>query len=919
MSRVLEDTLVRFEHPLPGDRRHQVLRAGRDQGRGRLPPAARRTRADSVSFSRIVNSPRRGIGDTSQGRLALPREHHRADDLGGARAGRGRCPGSSAAAIKCGRPLPRDDGRAARPTPSDSPVAELLEAVLNETGYFEALEAERTVEAEGRIENLEELIGGRRRVRRQPRARGRERDRRRWRSSCSRSRCSPTRTRSRTSEALVTLMTLHNAKGLEYDTVFVIGCEEGVFPHSRALEEGGEEEERRLCYVGITRARQRLYLTWARERRLFGGAPSATCPRASSTSCPVELTERHGEPADRRSTSWGRPRAAGSPPVGRRRARASRSTPARRWRCRTGDDVVHASFGDGVVTGGRAGRGGRRALRRRRHRAQADGRLRADQEAVTDGGAGDRRQGGRRGGARAGARSRSPPSRRRRAARRAWRRCWSATTPPREIYVAQQAQGLRGGRDALGPPRARARRPPRRSCWSWSQSSAPTTTVDGILVQLPLPDHIDPDAVVAAIDPAKDVDGLTPASAGLLAHGTPGPGPVHARRGDGAARPRGGRAGGRRGGRRRPLEPGRRARLRGLLLSANATVTICHSRTRDLAAVCSPRRHPRRRGRRAARCSAPTTVKPGAAVIDVGMNRTEDGLVGDVDFDAVAEVAGGDHPGPRRRRPDDDRDAARNTLAAAGASASADPDARAEGSARPATRDATKVRSQAEHDAAKPQHGRRTGSEPEKRSPRLGGRCSSSVMFFDWFGARSRDGQRRSSARPRRLGGGNAWDDARRDPARPDARDRRRARRGGAAPVRLRPGAADLGHARRHRPRRPRALLILFRIVARRAAAIAASRSTSARQLGIFLGLAAALGIAYGGYRAMQEEGASFGGPPTALGGAGGRRLSVAAGAARRPAAGKPPHLAGVRTPPTYAAALVEQLRPRARPAWRRR
>ena len=71
-------------------------------------------------------------------------------------------------------------------------------------------------------------------------------------------------------EGLVTLMTLHNAKGLEYPIVFIIGCEEGVFPHSRALDEGGLEEERRLCYVGITRAERDLYLTSARTRTVFG-------------------------------------------------------------------------------------------------------------------------------------------------------------------------------------------------------------------------------------------------------------------------------------------------------------------------------------------------------------------------------------------------------------------------------------------------------------------------------------------------------------------------------------------------------------------------------------------------------------------------------------------------------------------------
>ena len=109
-------------------------------------------------------------------------------------------------------------------------------------------------------------------------------------------------------------MTLHNAKGLEYDTVFMVGCEEGVFPHMRALEEGGEEEERRLCYVGITRARQRLYMTWARERRLFGARPERNLPSRFIDELPAELIERHSSapgaaigwtwaPAERRSAA----------------------------------------------------------------------------------------------------------------------------------------------------------------------------------------------------------------------------------------------------------------------------------------------------------------------------------------------------------------------------------------------------------------------------------------------------------------------------------------------------------------------------------------------------------------------------------------------------------------------------------------
>jgi len=168
--------------------------------------------------------------------------------------------------------------------------------------------------------------------------------------------------------------------------------------------------------------------------------------------------------------------------------------------------------------------------------------------------------------------------------------------------------------------------------------------VDGILVQLPVPDHIDPDAVVAAIDPAKDVDGLTPLNAGLLAHGTPGLVPCtpagvmellrHERvRLEGAEAVVVGRS---------KLVGVPVARL---LLAANATVTVCHSRTRDLAAVCA------RADVLVAAVGIPrllgaAAVKPGAVVIDVGINRTEEGLCGDVDFEAAATRAAAITPVP---------------------------------------------------------------------------------------------------------------------------------------------------------------------------------------------------------------------------------------------------------------------------------
>jgi methylenetetrahydrofolate dehydrogenase (NADP+)/methenyltetrahydrofolate cyclohydrolase len=168
--------------------------------------------------------------------------------------------------------------------------------------------------------------------------------------------------------------------------------------------------------------------------------------------------------------------------------------------------------------------------------------------------------------------------------------------------------------------------------------------VDGILVQLPVPRQIDPDAVVAAIDPAKDVDGLTPVNAGLLAHGVPGlvpctpAGVLELLRHEGVE-----------------LEGAEavvvgRSKLVGvpvarLLLAANATVTVCHSRTRELDATCA------RADVLVAAVGVPEllgadAVKPGATVIDVGVNRTEDGLRGDVDFEAASARAAAITPVP---------------------------------------------------------------------------------------------------------------------------------------------------------------------------------------------------------------------------------------------------------------------------------
>src|ERR671932_1828774 len=163
-------------------------------------------------------------------------------------------------------------------------VPELLERVLERTGYVEALEAERTIEAQGRIENLQELVG----VARE------------WQEASEEPSLSgflqeislySDQDAIRGEGSLVTLMTLHNAKGLEFRAVYLIGMEEGIFPHSRSLEENSLEEERRLCYVGMTRAMERLVLTHASARALWGNR-SYNLPSRFLDELPQEGVER---------------------------------------------------------------------------------------------------------------------------------------------------------------------------------------------------------------------------------------------------------------------------------------------------------------------------------------------------------------------------------------------------------------------------------------------------------------------------------------------------------------------------------------------------------------------------------------------------------------------------------------------------
>ncbi len=349
-SRVLEDTLVRYEVP------YQVIGGTKFYERAEIKDAVAYLNvivnpADQVSFLRVINSPRRGIGNTSQGRLvAHANTTGRTICETAERAGE--VPGLGAAALKSIARFTQMMSEL-RSRAAEAPVAELLEALLEQSGYLEALRSERTVEAEGRIENLEELVG----VAAEFDAnRAIEGDQEltpldEFLQQISLFTDQDDLPDEGEREPLVTLMTLHNAKGLEYEAVFILGFEEGVFPHMRALEEGGEEEERRLCYVGITRARQRLGLTHARERRLFGGS-ERNLPSRFLDELPEELIERERD--EEQTTGWsssfgGGGGGGGGGGLGGVFGRAEKQTDVPDLA--TGDDVIHASFGEGVVTG----------------------------------------------------------------------------------------------------------------------------------------------------------------------------------------------------------------------------------------------------------------------------------------------------------------------------------------------------------------------------------------------------------------------------------------------------------------------------------------------------------------------------------------------------------------------------------------
>jgi DNA helicase-2/ATP-dependent DNA helicase PcrA len=320
-SRVLEDVLVRQGVP------YQVIGGPRFYERAEVKDAIAYLQVidnpyDAVSLQRIANRPRRGIGDASLARLqtwadAQGRSLWEATEFA-EEAGVGAAP---LRAVQQFRTVIQSLQSGAL----ELPVAELVERTLERSGYMDALQAERTIEAQGRIENLQELVG----VAREYQETADEPSLSHFLQEIS---LYSDQDAIRGEESLVTLMTLHNAKGLEFRAVYLIGMEEGIFPHARSIEEQGIEEERRLCYVGMTRAKELLTLTHASSRSLWGSR-GYNMPSRFLDELPGTAERERLRPA-----SWSSYGAAGIAP--------REDVPT----LSTGDSVRHGTLGEGVVT-----------------------------------------------------------------------------------------------------------------------------------------------------------------------------------------------------------------------------------------------------------------------------------------------------------------------------------------------------------------------------------------------------------------------------------------------------------------------------------------------------------------------------------------------------------------------------------------
>jgi DNA helicase-2/ATP-dependent DNA helicase PcrA len=380
-SRVLEEVFVRSGIP------YRVVGGVKFYDRKEVKDALAYLRAlanpdDEVSLKRIVNVPKRGVGETSVAKVeAYAAERNLT--FGGALA-RAMDSGVSGKALGGIRVLL--DVLEELADVSEHGVAATVEAVLERTGYMSELETERSIEAAGRIENLQELVGVAREFDEAlergdivgaaansvaaalgadddaaDRGEGEEGDEAaplvvpvgipRIQAFLEALSLVTDMDEYDAEQSAVTLMTLHSAKGLEFPVVFMTGLEENVFPHVRSLGDPDQlDEERRLCYVGITRARERLYLchTWCRN--LFGSTQYNPASRFLAE-IPEELVRLTGRTHPGRGAARERQLASGVVGGGPPRRPTTGAAGAEKLGLKVGDDVAHDKFGEGVIIG----------------------------------------------------------------------------------------------------------------------------------------------------------------------------------------------------------------------------------------------------------------------------------------------------------------------------------------------------------------------------------------------------------------------------------------------------------------------------------------------------------------------------------------------------------------------------------------
>ena len=293
--------------------------------------------ADDLAFRRALSVPPRGIGRATLARLEELASAARAPLLATATRAAAEFGGRAGRALgEFGRVV----GQLASVVAAPGPLGERVAAVIDGAGLREALRREATAEAESRLENLDELVVAAEEFAARPEGG----DLGAFLDSVALIADVDELQEART---VVTLMTLHSAKGLEFPVVFLTGLEEGVFPHGRALDdEEGIEEERRLAYVGLTRAKERLFLSYAAERRLGGYAGVREPSRfllEMPTEAVVPIGGRRGESGSGRPPAWPGRVAEPGPDPG--------PDPADEYPFRVGARVRHADWGDGILTG----------------------------------------------------------------------------------------------------------------------------------------------------------------------------------------------------------------------------------------------------------------------------------------------------------------------------------------------------------------------------------------------------------------------------------------------------------------------------------------------------------------------------------------------------------------------------------------